>query len=728
MSRWMLTKGEKMSVLPKIHKKEDIELLRKMYIDEKMSTVDIEINSKKIFGFFISRGTIYKEMIKHKILVRNKSDSISMATCTLDINKSFLNEDLIEWIDGFNLGDGYIHFDKSRRDCLGAKFCFGSVQQEWASFAMSKLKCYGAKEPKVLTKILDKKHPHPTWSSSTLTHPDIVEQAKRWYPNGKKIVPLDVRITPTSLLLWYLGDGSISKMGVSFFIRLATCGFTPEDVENILIPKLSVLGLNVGRHIFKNDIRISGDSLKKFFDIIGHKSPIKCYNYKFEYGEWLNLHRLKDVVKNNQEKWRVQYMFKQGKLDCSTSPGGKLIMFTDEQKNKIREILDGHILHDDYKEPIIEKPSEENIRISDIIKNDTERWNARYLVTRKVIQSNKSMVTKEQAELLRVKLDTYGDKSAIPDYKIDCEFRKYRELGFPYYKYNNEELVKKVNQISKFEPILEDGLYKWSGFGTELANYFHPQMFECRKKDKMSPIEFFNSDIDFKRGIKKIIALYPEITKSHVREICCNETASSRINNFPPRVMITILNHLYNGQKITMLDPCSGFSGRLLGGYCSGIVKKYIGMDLSEKTYDGLIQTKEFLNNLNNSFQVDIIKGNCLEILPTINENVDFVFTSPPFLDEEEYIGVSVEKNYEMWKKLFIRPFIEKSYSVLRSGGKFSVYAEAIRRNNFPFDFCNIASEVGFKRLDDINFKMASRENLRKSSTHRVVKVVVFEK
>jgi thymidylate synthase (FAD) len=45
-----------------------------------------------------------------------------------------------------------------------------------------------------------------------------------------------------------------------------------------------------------------------------------------------------------------------------------------------------------------------------------------------------------------------------------------------------------------FNPVSEKGLFKWAGMGTELANYFHPQMFECRKKERMSAIEFFNSD------------------------------------------------------------------------------------------------------------------------------------------------------------------------------------------------------------------------------------------
>ena len=721
-----------MPVQPKICTEQHINLLRENYVDKKMSTVDIETNSQKIFGFFISRGTLYREMIRHNIPVRNKSESVSMATCTLDINKSFLTEEKLEWIDGFNLGDGYINFDKKRSDCLGARFSFGSVSKEWVEYAMSGLKEYTPREPKELGEI-DKKHPRKTWSSSTLTHPDIVMQAKRWYPEGKKIVPEDVRVTPKSLLLWYLGDGSISKMGISFFIRLATCGFTPMEVDNILIPKLDKLGLKASRDVAKNDIRISSVSIRRFFEIIGKKSPIACYNYKFEYGQWLNFYRLSDLVKDPQEKWRIQYLYKTGKLDCTLSPGGRLIMFNEEQKNKLMEILNQHKSHEDYKDDVLnvpEKQTEELIKISSLIKNDVERWNARYLVTRKVIQCKKSLLTKEQADLLRSKLDDYGDKSAIPSYMIDNEFRKYREIGFPYYKYSEEEMVKKINQISCFTPQNEHGFYKWVGHGTELANYFHPQMFECRKKGRMSPIEFFNSDEDFKRGIKKIIALYPSINESRIREICCNETASSRINNFPPRVMMTILHHLYAGQKINVLDPCSGFSGRMIGCFASGIVKKYIGMDLCEKTYEGLTKTKEFLMGLKgfDDCSCDIIKGNCLEVMPEIKEDIDFIFTSPPFMDEEEYVGIPVEKNYETWKKIFIRPFIEKAYGVLKNGGKFSVYTEAIRRNDFPVDFCSIAKEVGFKRMEDIDFKVPSRENLRKNSTHRAVKVVVFEK
>jgi len=279
-----------------------------------------------------------------------------------------------------------------------------------------------------------------------------------------------------------------------------------------------------------------------------------------------------------------------------------------------------------------------------------------------------------------------------------------------------------------FEPYFDNDSYRWDGFGTELASYFHPHMFTCHKKGKMSPLDFFNSDEDLRRGIWKLIALYPDIKLYNIREICSNEDASSRINNFPPRVMICILKHLYNNQKITMLDPCAGFSGRLVGSFASKIVHKYIGIDLSEPTYNGLLKTQKWLSetNENKDFSAQIIKGSCLEA--NISEEVDFVFTSPPFLDEEEYVGVNIETDYNKWKTNFIEPFIKTSYNALKNGGKLSVYTEEIRRNNFPNDFKNIALDLGFKQLNDVYFRVPARENLRKERVTRAVKIIVFEK
>jgi hypothetical protein len=63
----------------------------------------------------------------------------------------------------------------------------------------------------------------------------LKELRQKWYPNGKKIIPRDLVLTPEICYWWYLGDGCSGNNSIS----LCTNGFTIEDVE-FLINKFPV--------------------------------------------------------------------------------------------------------------------------------------------------------------------------------------------------------------------------------------------------------------------------------------------------------------------------------------------------------------------------------------------------------------------------------------------------------------------------------------------------------
>lgn len=319
---------------PKIHTQEQVDVLRNYYINKKMSTNDISSESKNLFGINIGGATIYKELLRHKIPVRNKSESISIATSSLNIDESYLDEKTIEWIDGFLLGDGSIAYDKNL--FKSARFSFGSSQKQWVDYAMSGFKKYDPSIPKRYEQ-KRKDKTYYCWSSVTKMHPDISLQAQRWYPNGKKIVPPDVKITPTSIMLWYLGDGSVGRQITATNPHLATCGFAPKENQEILIPKLGQLGVRCLYGKVKNNIIICSDSIGKFFDIIGHKSPISCYDYKFDIQEWLFLKTLATIIPDKRERWRAKYYIKSGKIKCQKSPGGHYFLFNEEQEKDLLE-------------------------------------------------------------------------------------------------------------------------------------------------------------------------------------------------------------------------------------------------------------------------------------------------------------------------------------------------------------------------------------------------------
>jgi DNA-binding XRE family transcriptional regulator len=80
---------------------------------------------------------------------------------------------------------------------------------------------------------------------------ELLKLRSKWYKqeNGKtaKIIPFDLKITPITVLFWYLGDGSLIRRKNDSnrvpFIVLATNTFSKDDVD-FLIEKLKELELN----------------------------------------------------------------------------------------------------------------------------------------------------------------------------------------------------------------------------------------------------------------------------------------------------------------------------------------------------------------------------------------------------------------------------------------------------------------------------------------------------
>ncbi len=116
-------------------------------------------------------------------------------------------------------------------------------------------------------------------------NPALLGFRKRWYPNGKKIVPKDLVLSKEAVLYWFLGDGSIRFGNKSKFpnskhyeTKLATDGFSRED-NLFLIERLADLGIK-SNLLGRNQIRIFTESNEKFFKLIG-SCPISCYKYKW---------------------------------------------------------------------------------------------------------------------------------------------------------------------------------------------------------------------------------------------------------------------------------------------------------------------------------------------------------------------------------------------------------------------------------------------------------------
>jgi len=677
------------------------DLIKQEYL-KGLSVRTISKRAMNLLGKRVSTNFISKVLKEEGIVLRTRSEEMRKVRSKLDIKTSFITEDIIEWIDGLMLGDAGISFTK---EYVGARICLGSSQKEWTDYGMSGLKSYSPSESKIATIKTSKKRPNVIWASRTLWHPDIADQAKRWYPHGttKIIVPKDVRITKTSVLLWYLGDGSITTSSKnSTLVRLASCSFKSDSIENILIPKLKLLGILCHRCLVKNDICIDINSIVNFFSFIGENSPIACYDYKFKIPDWRRKIKLSDIFSSQEDKWRAMYYLNKGDVSFTRSPGGRLILLDEENASKLKELV-----------------LPKGIHIREIVETKEDLWRTRKLISSGLIKSKKSIVNIEDVDKLKSILKAEKGNPVISQQEVDVEFQSYRKKGFPYYNLSDQHLERAKKELDLYAPTYP---YTWDGRNTELATCFFPHIFECRKKGKMSALELFNDDKCLHSALEKVVCLYGKVNDAKVRQMCRNHHLSSRINNFPPRVAKAILYELSNGKDIEILDPCCGFGGRLLGSTSCSFVTKYVGIDLSLPTYEG---NQRMINKLGFSQKATVCHGDCLKLMENIGV-FDVILTSPPFFDTEEYLNVPFESDYEKWKDDFIVPFLILAKKCLKKDGKAAFYLENIVRTSFVDDFCNIAVCHGLKMEKPIKFNVSHNEYNRTDKQTRQIEVKVF--
>ena len=240
--------------------------MKKKYIDEKLSSGQIgEICNVDI-------STIRDWLVKYNIPRRSRSE----AGFFLKANYCNLSQEAIDWINGELLGDGSLH---SHHGC-SATFRYGSKYKEYIEYVRDTLKSFGIEQAgKIHTPKIQGRTYYQYGSRSYV---ELMPIRKQWYPEGKKIVPKDIKLTPLTCRQWHIGDGSLSKpKKCRPYIRLATCGFMISDV-NWLVERLHKLGFKVSRNLYDNVIQISTYSTKEFLNYVG-KCPVNCYQYKFSY-------------------------------------------------------------------------------------------------------------------------------------------------------------------------------------------------------------------------------------------------------------------------------------------------------------------------------------------------------------------------------------------------------------------------------------------------------------
>ena len=207
--------------------------------------------------------------------------------------------------------------------------------------------------------------------------------------------------------------------------------------------------------------------------------------------------------------------------------------------------------------------------------------------------------------------------------------------------------------IHKEFPYPNDKLSDTSDLG--LIHHFHKSIYEAHRKDKPSPIEGWYNKSLVKEVALNRLKFIGFCTPANIIQGFNVTLKAPKVSTFSPYIAKDlIMKYLVNTE--TIVDPFSGFSGRLLG--CENCNKKYYGFDINEKHVNESNEIIKFRDYNNSIIQVRDI----LSEFPI--KSYDALFTCPPYGGKEHWNkdNNEVEKSCDEWIDICLRKFNCKKY------------------------------------------------------------------
>lgn len=166
-----------------------------------------------------------------------------------------------------------------------------------------------------------------------------------------------------------------------------------------------------------------------------------------------------------------------------------------------------------------------------------------------------------------------------------------------------------------------------------------------------------------------------------------------------PMKTIDMLLDKYNVNG-TYYDFSCGWGARMLSAMHKGV--KYIGTDPNYLLTERLEQIKNRYDEVNSTnTDVTIYTQGAETFIPEIENNVGFIFSSPPYFDLEKYqIGDQSYKdgmNYQEWLESFVRPVVKNCYKYLVNDGYFGINIKNTKAYSMLDDCKKIIEEEGFE-------------------------------
>ena len=294
------------------------------------------------------------------------------------------------------------------------------------------------------------------------------------------------------------------------------------------------------------------------------------------------------------------------------------------------------------------------------------------------------------------------------------------EVSF-YPKYSDEILLKSWEKLCQYT---SDSNFTASTtiVGMKLCEQFFPNFYDIENTKGQSFRKLWKDPKNLEKILRWNRKSHSTPYLSELKRgiyFCCSLTKNTM---FRPHLSKMICDS-HSGNSV--LDPCAGWGGRMLGAAASG--KSYIGFEPCDETYKSLKELVSYLKLPNITLYNDVAENmNNYDF-----KNVDIILTSPPYFNLEIYSNKGSEtkhSNYTDWVTKWLSPLVKMSTDRLNPLGWSCWNVHNIGKMKIIDDIFSIHKNLNYEQIRYFGIVSGKRQANDQTQKNLDITKIYFKK